>query len=292
MSTTTLERPAAAAYESRFERVRQYIRTHLDDRLDLNTLAEVAHLSAHHWHRVYHAVHGETVADTVKRLRLHRAAGDLAQGTMPVADVARRSGYPNVQSFTRIFKAVYGLPPARYREEGAHAPLPDATGPDRLKPRAASWDVDVQDRPARALVTVDHTGSYMDIGHAFERLYGGLAASGLMRPGLRSFGIYLDDPTAKDEVLLRSKAAVLLDVTQALPAPLGRHVLPAGRCAVLRYRGPYASMRAAYDWLFGEWLPASGLEPADAPVVEEYLNNPRDTAPADLLTDIELPLAW
>jgi AraC family transcriptional regulator len=60
---------------------------------------------------------------------------------------------------------------------------------------------------------------------------------------------------------------------------------------VLRFRGPYATMRAAYQWLYGEWLVQSGAQPADAPVFEEYLNSPRDTAPNDLLTDIHLPLA-
>jgi len=35
-------------------------------------------------------------------------------------------------------------------------------------------------------------------------------------------------------------------------------------------------MRAAYDWLFGQWLPTSGREAADAPVLEEYLNSPRE----------------
>jgi AraC family transcriptional regulator len=34
----------------------------------------------------------------------------------------------------------------------------------------------------------------------------------------------------------------------------------------------------------------SGREAADAPVFEEYLNNPRDTAPADLLSEINLPI--
>ena len=35
---------------------------------------------------------------------------------------------------------------------------------------------------------------------------------------------------------------------------------------------------------YGDWLMRSGREAADAPVFEEYLNNPRDTAPADLPT--------
>ena len=57
-----------------------------------------------------------------------------------------------------------------------------------------------------------------------------------------------------------------------------------GVYAVLRHKGPYSDMRAAYDWLFGEWLVRSGREPADAPVFEEYLNNPRDTPPTELRT--------
>ena len=53
--------------------------------------------------------------------------------------------------------------------------------------------------------------------------------------------------------------------------------------------GPYADMRAAYQWLYGTWLLQSGREIADAPILEEYLNNPRDTPPTELLTDICLP---
>jgi len=36
-------------YEVRFDRVLEYIYTHLDDDLDLNKLAEIACLSPYHW---------------------------------------------------------------------------------------------------------------------------------------------------------------------------------------------------------------------------------------------------
>ena len=205
---------------------------HLDEPLDLMTLADIAHLSPHHWHRVYHALCGETMAATVKRLRLHRAAGWLANTGLPVDQVARRSGYPNPQSFTRLFKEVYGLPPARYRA----------------------------------------------------------AALGLIRPGVRMLGRFFDDPTSVPEAALRAQACVAGCAPGEVTAPLLRTTLPAAECAVLVHTGPYASMGAAYRWLFGAWLEQSGREPADAPVVEEYLNSPRDTAPADLVTHIHLPL--
>ncbi|WP_141715442.1 GyrI-like domain-containing protein, partial [Burkholderia ubonensis] len=46
----------------------------------------------------------------------------------------------------------------------------------------------------------------------------------------------------------------------------------------------------AYQWLYGDWLRHSGREAADAPPFELYLNTPMDAAPADLRTEIHLPL--
>ena len=60
--------------------------------------------------------------------------------------------------------------------------------------------------------------------------------------------------------------------------------------AVLLHVGPYAELERAYTWLYREWLPSSGEDPADAPCVEEYLNDPRTTPPPELRTEIWLPL--
>ena len=63
-----------------------------------------------------------------------------------------------------------------------------------------------------------------------------------------------------------------------------------GEYAVLRHVGPYSDMRATYEWLYGTWLVQSGRAAADAPAFEEYLNSPKGTAPAELVTEICLPL--
>jgi AraC family transcriptional regulator len=73
-------------------------------------------------------------------------------------------------------------------------------------------------------------------------------------------------------------------------SPLQETIQRGGLYAGLRYRGPYADMKNAYRWFLGIWLPNSGHEADDAPVFESYLNNPQEVPPADLLTDIHLPL--
>ncbi len=273
-------------FEQRMHRVVEHVYLHLDEPLDLMTLADIAHLSPHHWHRTYHALYGETLAATVKRLRLHRAAGWLANTTLPLERIARQSGYPNLQSFTRLFKVVYGLTPARYRAAGQHT---EFAGLTCTEPGAAHA-VEIRTLPAVEVVALAHTGPYMQIGLAFDGLFGRVAALGLVRPGVRMLARFFDDPSCVPEVELRAQACIAGCAPGDVAAPLTRSTLPAAECAMLVHTGPYASMGAAYRWLFGQWLVQSGREPADAPVVEEYMNSPRETAPGDLVTHIHLPL--
>lgn len=275
-----------AVYEQRLRRVSAYIYDHLDEELDLDRLSDIACLSPHHWHRVYRAVHGETLATTVKRLRLHRAAGDLVQTSLSVEEIAKRTGYPNLQSFTRIFKSVFGIPPARYRREGSHTVFQSANG----KGFGEMYNVTMKTIAPRELAGVSHTGSYMDIGRAFEMLGGTLQARQLYRQDMKMVGIYLDDPDLVAEDKLRSFACVTEGQHVPADEPLMRKHLEGGEYAVLRHKGPYADMHKAYQWLYGEWLPSSGREVRDTVRFEEYINNPRDAAPKELLTDIYLPV--
>lgn len=279
-------------YQARLARVVAYVHDHLDEPLDLNRLADVAHLSSFHWHRVYHALHGETLAATVRRLRLHRATGYLANTAMPVAQVARRCGYSNAQSFARAFKGLYDMSPLQYRQHGGHTAFQSGSAAES----PAGYTVELRCIPRVRLAGLDHHGSYMGVGKAFESAYVRLAALGQVMPTTRWMAVYLDDPFAVPEPQLHSRAGLSVSEEFHVDAPLvafelgGSQRGGSGLCAVLRHQGPYATMRAAYQWLYGEWLVRSGHQVADSPVFEEYLNNPRDTAPADLLTDIYLPL--
>jgi AraC family transcriptional regulator len=171
-------------------RVTDYIYDHLDDDIDLNKLADIAHLSPYHWHRIYTAIRGETIANTVKRLRLHRAAGYLAQTSMRVDDIAKKSGYANPQSFNRIFKSVYGMPPAQYRRTGSHTQFPP------LNPKQGAskmYDIKIENLAGVQASSIQHTGSYMQIGKAFDQLMSWLGARNLLNDDIRMFGIFCDD---------------------------------------------------------------------------------------------------
>ena len=152
------------------------------------------------------------------------------------------------------------------------------------------YEVGVTHVAPTTLIAVEHRGAYMAIGKSFDLLFTTLAQRNLIRPDMQMVGVYLDDPTSVPEAELRSQAGVAVNDTMAAAAPLFTTQIRNGDYAVLKYKGPYGDMRAAYDWLYGQWLPSSGRDVADAPVFEEYLNSPRDTPPTELRTNIYLPL--
>ncbi|WP_456095319.1 helix-turn-helix domain-containing protein [Paraburkholderia sediminicola] len=127
-----------ARYETRLGRVLDHIYDHLDEPLDIDRLAQIACMSPYHWHRIFQAMYGETVATTVRRLRLHRAAGYLANGSMPIAEIAERSGYSSLQSFSRTFRAVFGMP--KMNSLNSLASILPRRMSAALKRKLSSWD--------------------------------------------------------------------------------------------------------------------------------------------------------
>ena len=144
--------------------------------------------------------------------------------------------------------------------------------------------VRVETRRGYRLAVSEHRGSYMDIGRAFSRVKDRMGAGNSM------VAIYEDDPDAVPPADLRSAAGTVVDPGTKIPHDLTERMVPAGRYAIMRYIGPYSSMHDAYRWLYGRWLPSSGEEPRDYPIVEEYLTDPATTPPVHAVTDILLPL--
>lgn len=274
-------------YEKRLLRVLDHIHDNPAGDLSLDALADVAALSRFHFHRVFHAMIGETAANTVRRMRLHRAAVRLVQGDDPIPLIARTVGYPQPASFSRAFAGQYQLSPAAFRNRGELRPFPlklAQKGP-------LMYPVTVRTDPARRLAAVPHKGSYHEIGRAFEKLGATIAARGLFPRLGHMVGVYYDSPNDTKPADLRSHAGFEAPVDLPIDPPLEAVALPAGRHAVLTFKGPYSGLPAAYDQLLGIWLPASGESYGTTPMFEVYLNSPMDTAPDALLTEICLPLA-
>jgi AraC-like DNA-binding protein len=101
------ERPVVA-------RLCDYIEAHLGDDMSLARLAEVAGMSRFRVIRVFRRELGLTPYAYVLSKRVTRARDHLAAGGSP-AETAYALGFADQAHFTRVFKAMTGVTPARFR---------------------------------------------------------------------------------------------------------------------------------------------------------------------------------
>ena len=83
--------------------VLRYIREHITEPLDRETLAAVAGFSIPHFHRVFTAHVGESAISYIRRLRLERAARKLRMGAVDITEVALAAGYDTHAAFSKAF---------------------------------------------------------------------------------------------------------------------------------------------------------------------------------------------
>lgn len=152
-------------------------------------------------------------------------------------------------------------------------------------------DIHFRDMPAMTLAAVPHRGAYHEIAPAFEALGRILGEAGAFPETRGWLGVYHDDPDTTPQADLRSHAAAIWAGEGPVPDGLEELTLPGGRYAVLVHEGPYDGLAASWGSLTHEAIGAAGGEMRDAPSLEIYLNDPGDTAPEDLRTELCVAVA-
>ncbi|WP_270567227.1 helix-turn-helix transcriptional regulator [Clostridium beijerinckii] len=103
-------------YDACIKKSIEYIENNLNKKIQLKELADKAFLSKYHFHRVFHSVVGEPVAEYIRKKRLEEAANELLTTENKIIDIALKYQFSNQESFTRAFKKLYGIPPKEFRK--------------------------------------------------------------------------------------------------------------------------------------------------------------------------------
>lgn len=254
----------------------------------LEEWAALANFSPFHFHRVYRAMQGESIADTIRRARLTLAARALAMSARSVTDIALEAGYENAQSFARAFRGFVAMSPTQFR--ATHRAAADFTLPSPIvvMRKDAAMNVEIVElAPIRAHL-LEHKGPVASIPETWESLWRWHMQAGLAGRALYPIGVSYDDP--EEDCGFRYCAGLVFPEGVAASGAVTIAEIPGGRYASYRHIGPYSGIAAAFQRLYGEWLPTSGHEPDDRPALEIYRNTPYDAPPDGLITDLLIPV--
>lgn len=154
--------------------------------------------------------------------------------------------------------------------------------------------VTLRDEPACRLLIVEQTTLpelHVEVGYdLFTRLRALLHT--LQLPLAEPITCLLPEPPDDDTMILQMGTPLAADTTID-PDLLHRHhaaivELPAGPFAFVTHRGPYEALGIAQHAV-SAWTHAHGRTPAGA-MREIYLNDPKQVADAEILTEVGIPL--
>jgi len=262
----------------RIQRVESYIREHLTHELDINALATIAHSSPYHFHRMFRAVTGETVAGYVRRARLERAAYLMkARPKKALTSIALEVGFPSLSDFSRSFNRAHGIAPSRWDRKTRLAWAPDEFEAPANNSRVFPVSV-LSHPPCRLAYVRVRTCFQLDrLREGYDTLTHGLESMGVNWTNGRLIGMSWDhyETTPLDQVSYDFGFVVSGDFeshgridTYELPAFSGVHV----HCC-----GELQQVADAWDFLYDRWLPESKFEPDDLPAMKFFNKRPDET---------------
>lgn len=93
-----------------------YINLHYHETLTLDYIADYVHMSKYHFCRLFHQATGATFLEHVYNTRLAKVHQLLSETSLPLCEIARKTGFSSTAHLSRVFRQVYHMSPREFRK--------------------------------------------------------------------------------------------------------------------------------------------------------------------------------
>ncbi|MBR1899976.1 MAG: helix-turn-helix domain-containing protein [Lachnospiraceae bacterium] len=127
---------SSGKYDSRIRQIEEYIGSHYQNPVSLPDLSEYLHLTPHYVSKFFRKNFGSSFSGYLNHVRMEHAVRDIRYTDRSITDIAFNSGFINVSTFNRNFRAEYGMSPKQYREDlrrqKQNAPAEEPVNPEEF----------------------------------------------------------------------------------------------------------------------------------------------------------------
>jgi len=302
-------------YRSRINRVMDYIDRHLDQPLELKTIADIANFSQFHFHRIFTFLIGETPIDYIQRLRVEKSAWKLRQHEpQSITEIAYSCGFGSVSLFSRTFKKYFGMTPSEfcktekpvYSQDGN---LFSKNGQMLSKNMKHEFEfnaelcsvklkqivfmntkIEIKEMPEMKAIYVRHIGAFHQIGQAYEKLFKWAYPRGLYTPNVsKSATVTHDDPSVTEIEKLRQSACIIIEEDVKVDGEIGKLTIPGGKYVVGHFELGFDEFEKAWNSMC-KWFTESGYQQGDGCTYELYHNDYTTHPEQKHIVDICIPV--
>ncbi|MGK0602508.1 AraC family transcriptional regulator [Yokenella regensburgei] len=276
----------AQDYRKQVFRAMDYISQHLAHNPTLEDVAREVALSSFHFHRIFKALVGETVAEFTRRLRMEKAAMRLIDA--PYSDItglALQSGFSSSQNFARAFRQHFSVSPGAFRlryrpdtkSKAGHVPCQKSTYPqsdisEEQRRTAGLLGVSVVSLPTRRVAFMRRFGPYGK--ETCQQTHRDLLASLPERTPAHpagTFCVYWDPPDVTAELRCRTDVGFELVPGEQVPRNIAVQTIAGGSYLVGQCAAHEEQVDHTWELAFA-WMRTRGMIKSDKPCYEKYYN--------------------
>lgn len=306
---------SGAEYQARINRVMDYIEKHIDQPIDLASLAEIACFSPFHFHRMFTFLVGETPNNFLLRIRIEKAAYLLrGDKNRSISEIAYSCGFNNASSFSRTFRKYFSCTAKDFRETEKGIFAVDGlfyskNGQLLSKNHQKHLDIDsqfcsvefknliimntkieVKEMPEMKVIYCRHTGQFHLIYKAYEKLIKWAAPRNLLNfPETKSLTVYHDDPSITDIEKVRQDACITVVGDVKVDGEIGKMTVAGGKYVVGRFEIGETEFQQAWNTMC-LWFTESGYQQGDSNTYELYHNDYTQHPERKHILDICIPV--
>ncbi len=294
-------------------KVLEYIQINLEGDVSLQRLADVAHYSPFHFQRMFSHFVGETLKQYIIRLRLERIAHYLRVfPDVPVSDLADRSGFTSLSTFSRAFKNFFGVSAIEYRQlsneqyrnlgkTNSKNCKTSLINTNDLCIRDFSMD-EIMDWNEKVIISTKRVQGFdlmyqstcLDtsdaISLAYRKLCQWAAPRGLLTAETRFVGMLLDIPFITSIEKCRYWAGITVPAMEKLPREASLTKVPDGFYASYAFQGNLFSTVKSLAFFSHGWIPESGYAIKEIVGYEIYAENPAHKPSETIEREILIPI--
>lgn len=278
---------------SRINDVLYFIHQDISNELLAKELASIAAYSEQHFHRLFKTIVGEPVHHYIRRIRMEYAANQLMFDVKSsVLNIATKSGFSSVSSFSRAFKSTFGMSPGQWRsnENENKSFLADKEIAECYLhlDEIVIPKCQLVELPEQHVAYIRHQGYDRSIADTWQILKAW--ANSQKRNFSPQFGLHHSNPAWVELKKCRYVACLAIDSPILQRGIVNSMTIPGGLHAVFKLHGKYGELLPQLSKIMEHWLPSSGYKMLSTPAYVHYRKNQFLTENEQFELDFCLPI--
>lgn len=269
-----------------------YIEDHLDGEIFYQEISKIAGCSVYNFQRVFSYIADKPLSEYIRNRRLTLAAFDILNTEDRLIDIALKYGYESQDSFTRAFKGFHGVLPSKVRSETVQLrSCPKLSfqitikGENDMNYQIEQWPafklagIKRRIKTERAFEMIPQIWDTAWKDGTMDRMFGLLQKTDYRPAGLIGMAIGGQWGDSEDmDYFIGVTNHVETEGCKHISAPDGMEEIhmKAATWAIFEANGGLPdAVQKIYKQFYSEWLPNSGYQLEDAPVIECYMQEGR-----------------